>query len=107
MGKRNSRVTPWGARLGIITGAVMSQLTVLGPNATLIGLAAHILPVALLVGLGILIGRSLSGRKGTDSDIRYRAQETIDSCRTRAQDLYRDIRNHSQDVLDVDGKVIR
>ncbi len=48
MGKRNSRVTPWGARLGIITGAVMSQLTLLGPNATLIGLAASAVVVVVV-----------------------------------------------------------
>ena len=79
-----------------------------GLIGTLIGLAAKVLPVALLVGLGILIGRSLNGSNGMGRDIRYHAQETIDSCKTRAQDLYRDIRNHSQEeVLDVDGKVIR
>lgn len=51
MGTKNSKVTPWGARLGIITGSVMSQLKALGPNATLIGLgasAAVIIIVSLL-----------------------------------------------------------
>ena len=78
-----------------------------GLIGTLIGLAANVLPVALLIGIGILIGRSLNDRRGADSNIRNRAQETIDSCRTRAQDIYHDIRNRSQDILDVDGKVIR
>ena len=40
MGKRNSRVTHWGARVGIVVGAVVSQLSFLGSNATLIGIAA-------------------------------------------------------------------
>ena len=40
MGVRNSRITPWGARLGIVTGAVISQLSFLGSSATLIGLGA-------------------------------------------------------------------
>lgn len=35
MGKRNSKVTPWGARVGIVVGAVLSQLNVLGPNKLL------------------------------------------------------------------------
>ena len=51
MGVKNSKVTPWGARLGIITGSVVSQITALGSNATLIGLAASaavIIVVSLL-----------------------------------------------------------
>lgn len=40
MGRRNSKVTPWGARTGIVAGAVVSQLPFLGSNATLIGIAA-------------------------------------------------------------------
>lgn len=51
MGHKNSKVTPWGARLGIITGAVVSQISALGSNATLIGLAsssAVIIIVSLL-----------------------------------------------------------
>lgn len=38
MAKRNSRVTPWGARCGIVTGAVCSQLPI--ASATVVGLAA-------------------------------------------------------------------
>lgn len=48
MGKRNSRVTPWGARCGIVVGAVLSQMTVLGSNATLIGLAASAVTVIVV-----------------------------------------------------------
>lgn len=40
MGKSNSKVTPWGARSGIVVGAVLSQLPVFGENAVLIGLVA-------------------------------------------------------------------
>ena len=40
MGKKNSKVTPWGARVGIVVGAVLSQISALGPNAVLIALAA-------------------------------------------------------------------
>ncbi|MBZ4653469.1 MAG: sodium:solute symporter [Peptococcaceae bacterium] len=40
MGKKNSKITPWGARVGIISGAVLSQVTALGPNRVLIALAA-------------------------------------------------------------------
>lgn len=40
MGKRNTKVTHWGARAGIVAGTVVSQLPCLGSNATLIGIAA-------------------------------------------------------------------
>ena len=40
MGKRNTRVTHWGARAGIVVGTVVSQLPFLGGSATLIGVAA-------------------------------------------------------------------
>lgn len=40
MGKRNTRVTHWGARTGIVVGSVVSQLSFLGSNATLIGIVA-------------------------------------------------------------------
>lgn len=46
MGKRNSKVTPWGARCGIVAGAVTSQLSFL-PNAVLIGIVAS--SVAIVV----------------------------------------------------------
>lgn len=38
MGKKNSKVTPWGARVGILTGAVLTQIPALGPNRVLIAL---------------------------------------------------------------------
>ncbi len=38
-GKRNSKVTPWGARVSIIAGAVLSQIDALGSNKVLIALA--------------------------------------------------------------------
>ena len=40
MGKRNTKVTPWGARTGIVVGTVVSQLPVLGISATLVGVVA-------------------------------------------------------------------
>ena len=38
--KRNSKVTPWGARSGIIVGAVCSQIPFFGESATLVGILA-------------------------------------------------------------------
>lgn len=38
-GKRNSKVTPWGARISIIAGAVLSQINALGSSKVLIALA--------------------------------------------------------------------
>jgi len=40
MGKKNSKVTPWGSRVSIIVGAVLSQVSALGQNAILIALGA-------------------------------------------------------------------
>ena len=48
MGYQNSKVTPWGARLGIITGSVISQISALGSNATIIGLAASSLVIVIV-----------------------------------------------------------
>ena len=48
MGKHNSRVTPWGARTGIVAGAVISQLSVFGDYATLAGVAASSLCIVLV-----------------------------------------------------------
>jgi SSS family solute:Na+ symporter len=50
-GKRNSKVTPWAARIGIVSGAVLSQLTVLGSNKVLIALAVSAI---LLVVVSLL-----------------------------------------------------
>ncbi|NYB75787.1 sodium:solute symporter family protein [Sedimentibacter hydroxybenzoicus DSM 7310] len=38
-GKKNSKVTPWGARVSIVAGAVLSQINALGANKVLIALA--------------------------------------------------------------------
>ncbi|MEA5094769.1 sodium:solute symporter family protein [Sedimentibacter saalensis] len=38
-GKKNSKVTPWGARVSIVAGAVLSQINALGSNKVLIALA--------------------------------------------------------------------
>ncbi len=38
-GVKNSKVTPWGARVSIVSGAVLSQINALGSNKVLIALA--------------------------------------------------------------------
>jgi len=38
MGTKNSKVTPWGSRIGIVVGSVLTQITALGPNRVLIAL---------------------------------------------------------------------
>ncbi len=32
MGKKNSKITPWGARIGLVAGAILTQVTALGAN---------------------------------------------------------------------------
>ncbi|MBE6989566.1 MAG: sodium:solute symporter family protein [Ruminococcaceae bacterium] len=48
MQKRNSRVTPWGARCGIVVGAVCSQVSAFGDSATIIGLLASAVTVVVV-----------------------------------------------------------
>ncbi len=60
MSIHNSRVTPWGARTGIITGAVLSQIPALGTNATIIGLVAS---AAVIIIVSSVTGES-NGPKG-------------------------------------------
>ena len=48
MGKCNSRVTPWGARSGIVVGAVVSQLPAFGDYATLVGVATSSVCIVLI-----------------------------------------------------------
>lgn len=47
MSKQNSKVTPWGARVGIVVGAVLSQISSI-PNATLVALVASSLCVVVI-----------------------------------------------------------
>jgi SSS family solute:Na+ symporter len=62
MGKRNSRVTPWGARVGIVVGAVLSQITSLGPNRLLWALAASSVCV-------VIVSLKTRGSKLPDSQV--------------------------------------
>ncbi len=48
MGKKNSRITPWGSRAGIVVGAVLSQIPALGPNAILIALCASAVCIVVI-----------------------------------------------------------
>jgi SSS family solute:Na+ symporter len=54
-GKKNSKVTPWGARIGIISGALITQLEFLGPNRVLIALATS---AALIIIISLLTKNS-------------------------------------------------
>lgn len=47
MSKKNSKITPWGARIGIVVGAVVSQISTI-PNATLVALAASCVCVVVV-----------------------------------------------------------
>jgi hypothetical protein len=78
-----------------------------GLIGALTGLVVKILPVAILIGIGILIGRSLNSRGSTGSDLRHQAQDAIDGFRTRAQDLYHGSRSNEQEIIDANGRVIR
>jgi SSS family solute:Na+ symporter len=62
MGRRNSKVTPWGARVGIVIGSVLSQLSWLGPNRLLWALAVSSICIAVVSTL-------TRGRKLPDSQV--------------------------------------
>ncbi|SNT21290.1 solute:Na+ symporter, SSS family [Anaerovirgula multivorans] len=51
MGKKNSKVTPWGARVGIVVGSVLTQVTALGPNRVLIALAISAILIVVVSSL--------------------------------------------------------
>lgn len=48
MSKKNSKITPWAARVGIVVGSVLSQMKALGPNAVLIALAASAVCIVVI-----------------------------------------------------------
>ena len=64
MGKCNSKVTPWGARTGIIAGTVVSQLPFLGSNATLIGIVAASVCIVAVSCLTRTVPPACSGKNG-------------------------------------------
>ncbi|AOT72646.1 sodium:solute symporter family protein [Geosporobacter ferrireducens] len=48
MGKKNSKVTPWGARVGIVTGSILTQIPALGPNRVLVALVISAVLILLV-----------------------------------------------------------
>lgn len=60
MGVQNSKVTPWGARVGIITGSILTQIPALGANRVLI---------ALVVSAVLIVLVSLFTRKNSKAEV--------------------------------------
>lgn len=56
MGIKNSKVTPWGARIGIIIGSILTQITALGPNRILIAL---VISAILIVVVSMLTRKEI------------------------------------------------
>jgi SSS family solute:Na+ symporter len=48
MGRKNSKITPWGARVGLVAGSVLTQVTALGPNRVLIALGIAIVLIIVV-----------------------------------------------------------
>ena len=48
MGKRNSNVTPWGARTGIIVGGVMTQIPAFGPYRNMLALVVSAILIIIV-----------------------------------------------------------
>lgn len=48
MGRKNCKVTPWGARVGLVCGSVLTQVTALGPNRVLIALGTAIVLIVVV-----------------------------------------------------------
>lgn len=60
MGTKNSKVTPWGARIGIIVGAVLTQISALGPYRLFIAL---IVSTVLIIAISIITkDKSIKGK---------------------------------------------
>ncbi|MDK2836686.1 MAG: solute:Na+ symporter, family, partial [Thermosediminibacterales bacterium] len=51
MGKKNSKITPWGARIGLITGSVLTQIPALGPNRVIIALVVSTILIVVVSSL--------------------------------------------------------
>lgn len=60
MGVQNSKVTPWGARVGIIAGSILTQIPALGANRVLI---------ALVVSAVLIVLVSLFTRKNSKAEV--------------------------------------
>ena len=97
------RIIGWLIGMAIMISIIGGMFGLIGAIA---GLAVRILPVAVLVGIGILIGRSLNGRGGADR-FRDSVHDSIEGGRTRARDLYNGFTDQTQDIIDVNGRVIR
>ncbi len=98
------RIIGWLIGMAIVFSIIGGMFGLLGAVA---GITVKILPAAILLGIGILIGRSLSGQSSARRDFRYRAQDAIDRCRTHAQDFCNGFRNYEQDIIDANDRVIR
>ena len=99
------RIIGWLIGMAIVISIIGGVFGVIG---LLAGLAAHLLPVAVLVGIGIFIGRRIRGNGGMNGSFQTRARDAIDGCRERAQDVFGGYRNNvQQDVVDANGRVIR
>lgn len=48
MGVKNSKVTPWGARIGMIAGSLITQIGKLGPNRILIALVISAILIVIV-----------------------------------------------------------
>ncbi|MDI3534020.1 MAG: solute:Na+ symporter, family [Thermosediminibacterales bacterium] len=51
MGKKNSKITPWGARIGLIAGSVLTQISALGPNRVIIALVVSTILIVVVSSL--------------------------------------------------------
>lgn len=51
MGKKNSNITPWGARVGLIAGSILTQVNALGPNRVLIALVISAILIVIVSNL--------------------------------------------------------
>ena len=98
------RIIGWLIGMAIVFSIIGGMFGLIGALA---GLTVKVLPVAVLVGIDILIGRRSRSRGVGRREFQYRAQDAIESCRTRAQDLCNGFQTHEQDIIDVDGRVIR
>lgn len=65
MGEKNSKVTPWGARVGIVVGSVLTQIEALGPNRVLLAL---VISAVLIVVVSLFTAnKSIDVTKGGET----------------------------------------
>ncbi len=94
------RIIGWMVGMAIVISIIRGVFGLIG---AMTGVLAHALPVILLVGIGIFIGRRLRDGSGTIDNIRDRLR--LDNVRDWVP--FNNVQRPEQEILDTNGRVVR